>query len=750
LTWDPYGRHTPSGNEFSQRGIATGMQASDNIEHRLAAELGLQLQAVIRTVGLLDEANTIPFITRYRKEATGGLDEVQIEAIATRLGLLRALEARRAEVLRLIGEQGKLTPGLSDAIASAVTVQELDDLYLPFRPKRRTRAMMARQRGLQPLADLVSSQAEGRREDLAAPFVDPAREVEGVDEAYAGARDIVAEEISENAGVRGELRALFASAGELSSRPDDPAKDPSRTYEQYYDFRGLVASLPAHRVLAVNRGEREGALKASVAAPEDLAIAAMSRLYPADDRCELAGDLRSAIQDSFSRLVAPSLERETRSALTERAEAHAITVFARNLRPLLLQPPLRGRAVLGIDPGYVTGCKVAVVDDTGKPLETTVIYPHPPQQRRLDAKTVLKRLAVKHSVTVFAVGSGTASRETEEMVAEVVAGLDSDAHYTLVDEAGASVYSVSEVAREEFPQLDATERSAISIARRVQDPLAELVKVDPRSVGVGLYQHDVDQKALTAALDQVVVSAVTFAGVDLNTASASLLSHVAGLTRKAASAIVHYRELHGKFRSKSELSKVPGIGPRSFEQAAGFLQVPDGADILDRTFIHPESYAACRRLVEEFPLAATGASLSARAARFAGDLAAVPGSRTKLSQRLGIGEPTLADLLENLARPGIDPRTALPAPLLRTSALTLDALLAGTVLNGTVRNVVDFGAFVDIGMKQAGLVHVSELSDRYVTSPLDVVTVGQIVTVRVLSVDVARGRVALSMRGVRK
>ncbi len=724
--------------------------AAGGLAERIAGELSLPALGVGRTIALLDDDSTIPFIARYRKEMTGGLDEVQIGAIEHRLGILRALEQRRAEVLRLIGEQGKLTAELERAIRAADTLQILEDLYLPYRPRRRTRAMIARERGLEPLADLMRSQAIGDRAALAAPFVNEAREVPTADDALAGARDIVAETISEDAGVRGDVRGLYASTATVAAVIADPSKDPERTYQQYYEFSGPLAAMAAHRILALNRAEREGVLRISVSIDEAMAVQAVSRTFAADDRSAFAGDLRRAALDGFQRLLGPSLEREMRAELTERAEAHATEVFARNLRPLLLQRPLRGRTVIGIDPGFRTGCKVAVVDETGKPLETTVIYPHPPQHRRLEAKSALKGLVGKHGATVFAVGSGTAGRETEEMVAEIVAGLHGEMSYAMVDEAGASVYSVSDIAREEFPELEATDRGAISIARRLQDPLAELVKVDPRAVGVGLYQHDVEQKALADALDRVVESAVSFAGVDLNTASAALLYRVAGLNRKVASAIVRYREEHGKFRRKADLAKVPGIGPRTFEQAAGFLQVPDGVDVLDRTFIHPESYAACRRLMEEIPLATGDEGLSSRASRFAKYLAENPPERRTLSARLGIGEPTLIDLLENLARPGIDPRTSLPAPLMRTEALSLESLQPGTVLPGTVRNVVDFGAFVDIGLKQAGLVHVSELADRFVSSPLDVVAVGQVVTVRVVSVDAARGRIALSMRGARR
>ncbi len=721
--------------------------ATDGLAERIAGELSLPALGVARTIALLDDANTLPFIARYRKEMTGGLDEVQLEAIEHRVNTLRALEARRDEVLRLIGEQGMMTTDLENAIDAAQTLQALEDLYLPYRPKRRTRAMIARERGLDPLADLVLSQVVGDRSALASTFIDAAMDVPTIDDALAGARDIIAEVIAEDAEVRGDVRALFATAGEIGATLVDQSKDPDRTYQQYYEFRGSLAGLPPHRVLALNRGERDGVLKVKVSAPEDMALAILLRYYVADDRSSLADDLRRAAADGFQRLLGPSLEREMRSEATAKAESHATAVFARNLRPLLLQRPLRGRTVIGVDPGYRTGCKVAVVDETGKPLETTVIYPHPPQQKRTEAKNVLRELARKHGATVFAVGTGTASRETEEMVAEIVAGMQGEMSYAMVDEAGASVYSVSEVAREEFPDLEATDRGAISIARRVQDPLAELVKVDPRAVGVGLYQHDVEQKALASALDRVVESAVNYAGVDINTASATLLYRVAGLNRKVASAIVRYRETHGKFKGKAELSRVPGVGPRTFEQAAGFLQVPDGADILDRTFIHPESYAACRRLMEEFPAAQPGENLPSRASRFATHLAARPQEKRALGEKLGIGEPTLIDLLNNLSKQGIDPRASLPAPLLRTSALSIDALQPGTILQGTIRNVVDFGAFVDIGLKQAGLVHVSELADRFVSSPFDVVMVGQIVTVRVLSVDAARGRIALSMRG---
>ncbi|HEY8284508.1 MAG TPA: Tex family protein [Chloroflexota bacterium] len=718
----------------------------DPLAIRVASELSIPPAQVARTIALLDDGNTLPFIARYRKEVTGGLDEVQIDAIGRRITAVRALEARRAEVLRLIGEQGKLTPELGGAIAEAATMQALEDLYLPYRPKRRTRAMIARERGLEPLAILILDQRPGDRDSLAADFVDPERSVADMEEALAGARDIVAEEIAEDAGARADLRHLFGTAGRLTVTLADKDKDTEGTYAQYYDFHGALATLPAHRLLAINRGEREGVLRSRTEAPGDSITAILERHFPADDRSPLAGDLRRAAEDGYERLLGPSLEREIRAALTEQAEEHAIGVFAANLRPLLLQPPVRGRAVVGIDPGYRTGCKVAVVDQTGKALEVGAIFPHPPQARPAEAREALIRLARGHQATVFAIGTGTASRETEVLVAEVVGTLGRDYGYVMVDEAGASVYSVSELAREEFPDLDATARGAISIARRLQDPLAELVKVDPRSIGVGLYQHDVDQTALAGALDRVVESAVNFAGVDVNTASAALLRRVAGLNRKVAGNIVQHRNEHGRFRKRLELKRVVGLGPRAFEQAAGFLRVPDGEDILDRTFIHPESYAACRALIERMPPARVGEALPARATRFTFELAASRGARAALATELGIGEPTLADMLDNLAKPGLDPRAELPAPVVRTSVLTMDALKPGMIVQGTVRNVVDFGAFVDIGLKQAGLVHVSELADRFVRSPLEVVQAGQVVMVRVISVDEARGRIGLSMR----
>jgi len=730
--------------------VTTGT-SNEAAAETVAAALKLPRPAVARTIELLDGGNTIPFIARYRKEATGGMDEVAVAAIAERLAAWRALEERRADVRRLIEEVGALTPELDAAIAAASTVTALDDLYLPYRPRRRTRATIARERGLEPLAHLIREQkGDARpREEIAAPFVDPQREVTTPEEALAGARDIVAEAIAEHADVRSALRALYLRAGTVTvSAPEAAEQDKVGAYATYYNFSGRVATLAPHQALALNRGEKAGVLRVALEIPEGNALTLIARQFAPHPRSPLAEDLRDACADALKRLLTPSLERETRAGLTERAEEHAIGVFARNLRPLLLQPPLRGQTVLGIDPGFRTGCKVAVVDPTGKPLALDTVYLHPPQRRAEEALAALERLVTAHGVGVVAIGNGTASRETEHLVAQLIERVESRGitlAYVMVSEAGASVYSASALARAEFPDLDLTARGTISIARRLQDPLAELVKVPPQSVGVGLYQHDVDEKRLTAALDRAVESAVTYAGADLNTASAALLGHVAGVKARVAANIVAYRNANGPFRARRELLKVPALGPATFTQAAGFLRVPGGVEPLDDTFIHPESYEATRRLIPLLPGEA-GQRLSERAAPFRRRLAEDAVRRSEVAAAVGLGEPTLLDVLENLAKPGVDPRSELPPPLLRRDVLTLDDLRDGMVLQGTVRNVVDFGAFVDIGLKNDGLAHRSELGSRPVRDPLEAVSVGDVVTVRVLSVDRERGRIALSMR----
>jgi len=730
----------------------------ESIAATLATELAVKRTQVTHTLELLDAGNTVPFIARYRKEMTGNLDEVQIQAVADRAESLRALHARKHDVLRLIAEQGKLHADLAAAIMGAATLQAVEDLYLPFRPKRKTRASVARERGLQPLADLILRQERlpGDASAAAQPFVNAELGVDSVAAALAGARDICAETAMEDPAVRGAVRALFLADGAISAKlvaatEDAGEKDPKGIYRLYYDFAEPVRRMVPHRTLALNRAEREDIVRVSVDVPLERAEPLIQRTYAPDPHSPFADELRTALADGYKRLLAPALERETRAELTRQAEEHAIAVFAANLRNLLLQPPLRGQGVLGLDPGYRTGCKVAVVDGNGNYVESTTIFPHPPAQRWSEAKTALKALIAQHAVGVIAIGNGTASRETEQLAAEVIGELEQGGRapgtlgYVMVNEAGASVYSASEVARQEFPTLDATQRGTISIARRLQDPLAELVKIDPKAVGVGLYQHDVDQRALADALDRVVTSCVNFAGVDVNVASLQLLRYVSGITSRLADNIVTYRRDHGPFAARDQLRKVPGLGPATFVQAAGFLKIASGREPLDNTFIHPESYAAARAVLARLPASGEKVAQRVRAWRL---LAGKDAALATLANDLSVGVPTLTDIMENLEKPGLDPRDALPAPLLRHDVLKLEDLQPGMELSGTVRNVVDFGAFVDIGVKQDGLVHVSELADRFVRDPLTVVAVGQVVRVRVLSVDVGRGRVQLSMRGI--
>jgi uncharacterized protein len=753
------------------------------VAQALTGELAISAAQIARTIALLDEGNTIPFIARYRKEVTGSLDEVQIQAIADHAAALRALHERKADVRRLIEAQGKLTPELAQAIGEAKTLQEVEDLYLPYRPKRKTRASVAREKGLAPLAELILQQPEQSGDPIAIleaaaqPYLDAEKGVETSLEAYAGARDIVAEIIAEDANVRGSVRATFFKHSTVAARVADPdkiaEKDPNGVYQLYYEFSESVIKMVPHRVLALNRAEREDVLRLSITLPYEQAQPDITQHYPIKPHSPFAQQLEEAMEDGYKRLLAPAMEREVRVELTRQAEEHAINIFAANLRNLLLQPPLRGKKVLGIDPGYRTGCKLTVVDETGKYLESDTIYLH--QSER--AAQTLRRLLAQHNISVIAIGNGTASRETEQLVAALIRELEQESGkkgqigYVIVNEAGASVYSASEVARQEFPTLDATQRGTISIARRLQDPLAELVKIDPKAVGVGLYQHDVDQKALAAMLERVVVSCVNFAGVEVNSASAALLKHVSGINARVASAIVKYREEHGPFRSRQELLKVPGLGPATFVQAAGFLKIASGSEPLDNTFIHPESYDAARKLLDLLPAGDNGKAQKP-AERIAQYRQLVKlqsslgrGKRNRptnsgdssndeqatwadLARKIGVGLPTLNDILENLEKPGLDPRDALPAPILRHDVLKIEDLQPGMLLQGTVRNVVDFGAFVDIGVKQDGLVHISELADRYVKDPLSVVAVGQVVQVRVLKVDLQRGRVQLSMRDV--
>lgn len=746
----------------------------------LSIELGINSGQVARTVALLDEGNTIPFIARYRKEVTGSLDEVQIQAIADRAAALRALHERKEDVRRMLGEQGKLTPELATAIGAAATLQEVEDLYLPYRPKRKTRASIAREKGLVPLAEMILQQLEMRGdtqtllEEHARPFLNPAQGVDTSLEAYTGACDIAAEVIAEDANVRGSVRTNYFKYSTFSTKVASPEKiaekDPNGVYQLYYEFNEATTRLVPHRILALNRAEREDVLRVSVSLPYEQAQRDITHYYPVRPASPFAQLLTDAMEDGYKRLLAPAMEREVRAELTRRAEEHAINIFAANLRNLLLQPPLRGKNVLGIDPGFRTGCKLTVINENGKFIESDTMYLYQSDRAQQQLRTLLAR----HTISVIAIGNGTASRETEQLVAGLIRTLEQETGkqgqigYVIVNEAGASVYSASEIARQEFPTLDATQRGTISIARRLQDPLAELVKIDPKAVGVGMYQHDVDQKELANTLERVVVSCVNFAGVEVNSSSAELLKHVSGINTRVANAIIKYREQHGSFKSREELQKVPGVGPATFVQAAGFLKIAGGVEPLDNTFIHPESYVAARALLEMLPADDNKASKPAeRIAQFRQlvqlqhslgrnnrnrIVTAHQGSEqaawADVANKIGVGLPTLNDMLENLEKPGLDPRDALPAPILRHDVLKLEDLQTGMVLQGTVRNVVDFGAFVDIGVKQDGLVHISEMADRHIKDPLSFVSVGQVIQVRVLKVDIQRGRVQLSMRGM--
>ncbi len=706
-------------------------------DRQIAARLGVQPEQVAATIALLDEGNTVPFIARYRKEVTGGLQDETIQKLTDLLERLRALDERRAAIIKSIEEQGKMTPALQEQIAAADTLAALEDLYAPYRPKRRTRATIAREKGLQGLADLILAQPRSPQSpgELAAPFLND--EVPTVEEALAGARDIVAEAISESAQVRGELRARAQAYGRAQAARIEGAEDPKRTYETYYEFEYRIGRLRPYQVLAINRGEAEKVLRVHVAIDERDWQEAVALLVRPDRRSPLAEQLLAAADDAARRLLIPAIERDVRRLLTEQAEEHAIQVFATNLGNLLNQPPLAGHVVLGIDPAYRTGCKIAVVDPTGKVIDTATIYPHEPQRRWREAAAELLRLIQRHGVTLIAIGNGTASRETEQLVAEITRQLEG-VHYLMVSEAGASVYSASALAREELPDLDVTLRGAVSIARRAQDPLAELVKIDPKAIGVGMYQHDVDQKRLAAALDAEVEKIVNRVGVDVNTASAALLRYVAGIGPKLAASIVAYRDEHGPFASRAELRKVPGLGPKAYQQAAGFLRIRGGRNPLDASAIHPESYAAA-----EAVLRAAGVTIDTPPAAREAALKALLQQRplSTLAEALGVGVPTLTDIFEQLIRPGRDPREDLPAPILRSDVLRMEDLKAGMVMQGTVRNVVDFGAFVDIGVKQDGLLHTSRI-------PKDVLlAVGDVIAVEILAVDLERGRISLGWAG---
>ncbi|MEJ9219493.1 Tex family protein [Paenibacillus glucanolyticus] len=706
----------------------------------MAKELQLSEKQVRTTVELLDEGNTIPFIARYRKEMTGELDENQLRDIEERTNYLRNLEVRKREVIRIIEEQGKLTEELRKSITAAVKLQEVEDLYRPYKQKRKTRASVAKEKGLEPLSEWIWSQPKQADVMLeAVKYVDEEKGVASAEEAVQGAMDILAENIADDATVRSWVRRFSMDHGILTSEAKDTEAE--SVYENYYNYRELAKKMPPHRILAINRGERENILKVGLEVPSE-SIHGYIGKQVLKGPSSVSDILTAVIEDSYKRLIAPSIEREVRGELTEKGENQAISIFAGNLRSLLLQPPVKGRCVLGVDPAYRTGCKLAVVDDTGKLLEVAVTYPTPPANKRQEAAAKFKQLIAKYGIKLIVIGNGTASRETEQFVAEeVIAEIaDPELAYLIVNEAGASVYSASKLAQEEFPDLDVAERSAASIARRVQDPLAELVKIDPKSIGVGQYQHDVTQKHLEESLKAVVESAVNHVGVDVNTASPSLLSYVAGINATIAKNIVKYREENGKFVSRKQLQKVPRLGAKTFEQCVGFMRISEGENVLDRTPIHPESYAVVDRLFQELQV-----GLDKLGSKELAELLDAQ-QPENLAVKLEVGVPTLRDILDSLQRPGRDPREELPLPIFRQDVLKIEDLLPGMELQGTVRNVIDFGAFVDIGIKSDGLVHISQLSDGFVKHPMDVVSVGDNVTVWVLNVDLKKGRVGLTMR----
>ena len=714
------------------------------ISQLLAQELSCREDYVNNVIRLLDEGNTIPFLARYRKEAHGGMDDATLRTLFTRLNYLRNLEARREEIRKAIEGQEKLTPELAQALASAQTLAELEDLYRPYKPKRRTRASIAREKGLEPLADEIFAQQPDMAEPelLAEDYVNEERGVLSVEDALRGASDILAERLSDDAGIRKELRGLMrARAGVVSAAAKD-AED--SVYRLYYAFSQPAARLQSHQILALNRGEREGFLKVGIDFDRASAIQLLRKkaVRPGSRAMRF---LAAVCEDSYDRLLAPSLERELRAALTEQANESAIHNFALNLRPLLMQPPVRGHVTMGLDPGYSHGCKVAVVDATGKVLDTAVVYPTFGQRQKEEAIAKLTALIRRHGVEHIAIGNGTASRETEAVTAELIGRLGGGVSYMIVSEAGASVYSVSSLAAEEFPQFDVNLRSAVSIARRLQDPLAELVKIDPKAIGVGQYQHDMPEKELSEALEGVVESCVNAVGVDLNTASAPLLRQVSGLSAATAKNIVAYREQNGAFTARRQLLKVPKLGPKAYEQCAGFLRVPDSPQVLERTGVHPESYKAAEKLAEllDFCLSDAGTPAMAPLGQRLRDFGA-----EKVAAACGVGVPTLMDIARELVKPGRDPRDELPAPILRTDVLEMKDLKPGMVLSGTVRNVIDFGVFVDIGVHQDGLVHISQVCGRFIRHPSEAVSVGNVVKVRVLEVDEKRGRISLSMKDV--
>lgn len=706
----------------------------------LQEELQIGYKQAEAAVGLIDEGNTIPFIARYRKEATGSLNDEVLRNLDERLKYLRNLEEKKEQVISSIREQEKLTPELEKQILEAMTMVAVEDLYRPYRPKRRTRAMIAKEKGLEPLADLIwLQQLKEPVENLARAYVSEEKQVASEAEAIAGARDILAERISDQADYRSYIRKITMDRGMIASSAKDG--EAQSVYEMYYQYEEMIKRCAGHRVLALNRGEKEKVLTVKIQAPEEDIIRYLEKQVITRNNPFTVPILQETIRDSYDRLIGPAIEREVRSALTENAEAGAIKVFGKNLQQLLMQPPIAGQVVLGWDPAFRTGCKLAVVDPTGKVLDTAVIYPTAPQNKVEESKRILKQMIKKYHISLISVGNGTASRESEQIIVELLKEIPEHVQYVIVNEAGASVYSASKLATEEFPEFDVGQRSAASIARRLQDPLAELVKIDPKSIGVGQYQHDMNQKNLSEALQGVVEDCVNRVGVDLNTASASLLEYIAGITKTIAKNIVAYREENGAFTDRKQLLKVAKLGPKAFEQCAGFMRITGGKNPLDTTSVHPESYHAAQALLARLgyrPEDITGGGLR--------DLGRKISDYKKLAGELEIGELTLRDIVKEFEKPARDPREEMPRPVLRTDVLEMKDLTPGMILKGTVRNVIDFGAFVDIGVHQDGLVHISQMTERYIKHPMEAVSVGDIVEVKVLSVDMAKKRIALTMK----
>lgn len=718
------------------------------IVKKIAKELQLNNDQVNTVFKLFDEGATVPFIARYRKEHTGGLDEEQLRNIEDRRNYLTLLEERKQTVLSSIEEQGKLTDELKEKILAAEKLREVEDLYLPYKPKRKTRATVAIAKGLEPLADFILNNPnyKGVLEAEAEKYINEEKEVNTIEEAIQGAKDIIAERISENAEVRQLVREFlinqsFIESKKAAVKKEDVDKNKKDVYEIYHEFSIEIRKIKPYQVLAINRGEKEKFLKVTFSFDHPQILKEVYDEFFGKDQTVFEELLKDVTEDSFNRLIFPSIERDVRNELTEKADLHAVEIFASNLRQLLLQPPFAEKTIMGIDPGYVSGCKVAVIDHTGKYLEGDTIYPHPPQNKIESAKKTIVALIKKYNAELIAIGNGTASRETELMIADVIKENKLNAYYLIVNEAGASVYSASPVAKTEFPDLEAAQRGNISIARRVLDPLAELVKIDPKSIGVGLYQHDVDQKLLVKKLDDVVVSCVNYVGVDVNTASTSLLTYVSGLTKTTARKIVDFRNKNGKFKNRNQLLEVKGIGEKVFEQAVGFLKIPNSDNPLDNTFIHPESYPAVENLLKMTNVASNEIHKKGSLLEL---FVKQKGIET-VAQEIGIGVPTLEDILENLKKPGRDPREEMPKPILRSDVLKISDLKEGMKLKGTVRNVVDFGAFVDIGVKQDGLLHISQIANKFIKHPIEVLNVGDIIDVTIVNVDAEKGRISLSL-----